>query len=364
MTIRWIDAGRVSAIRSQSIYHGLGYALTPETPDTVVMVIPETPYMCIGFFQEAAKEIDLIFCRDNKLPVIRRETGGGAVYIDSGQMFVQWICQPGSLPRKVEQRFQLFNKVIIETYKFFGIQAYHHPVNDVHVNGRKIVGTGAASIGNAEVVTGNFLFDFSIDTMTQALNIPNPEFRNVVRNSLDNYMTWIKRELKVPPSYQEVTRIYKEQCEQVLGKPLLEGEFTSAELEAIAEAEEKLVSEDWLHSVRVSPSKNKLVKIHAAVWVGWIAYKFDDWTLQVFSQMRNNTLEMIRFYLPAYLTPQWNLNQLEVKLVSAPLEGDEINKRITDFFQQEGFETVMPIDHWTNAVMQIKNEVRKASGYA
>jgi lipoate-protein ligase A len=365
MSIRWIDAGRVSNYRSQSIYHGLGYAQTPETPDTVVMVVPENPYICIGYFQEAAKEVNLNFCRENKLPVIRRETGGGTVYIDSGQLFVQWVCQPGFLPLKVEHRFQLFNKALIETYKFFGIQAYHYPVNDVHVDGKKIVGTGAATIGNAEVVTGNFLFDFDIDIMTQALNLPNADFRNVIRNSLDNYMTWMKRELSQPPSYQEVIRVYKTKCEIALGAKLIEGNFTQEELSAIEQAEEKLRSEDWLHSVKSSPSKNKLVKIHAGVWVGWMEVEVADFSVQVFSQMRNNTLDMVRFYLPSFLNPVWDLKVLEEKLISAPLEENEIGKRISEFFSHvSGTDTLISMEDWTKAVMQIKKEVQKVSGHA
>ncbi len=365
MPIRWIDAGRVSHIRSQSIYHGLGYAQTPETTNTVVMVIPEEPYLCIGYFQDATKEVNLSYCRDNSLPVIRRETGGGTVYIDSGQLFVQWICQPGFLPRKVEQRFQLFNKVMTETYKFFGIQAYHYPVNDVHVNGKKIVGTGAATIGNAEVVTGNFLYDFDIEIMTQALKTPNEEFRNALRNSLDNYMTWIKRELKHPPSYFEIIQTYKKRCEQILDTPIVDGNFTEDEMQAIILAEEKLQQNDWLHSIKSSPSRNKLVKIHAGVWIGWMVHEVEDFSIQVFSQMCHNAIEMIRFYLPISCKSDWDISQLEKDLINVPLVDGEIRDRIRSFFDKTNqSDTIISIDHWTMSVMQIKKEVQKVSGHA
>jgi len=365
MAIRWIDAGRVSHYRSQSIYHGLGYAQTPETPDTVVMVIPENPYICVGYFQDAAKEVDLDYCRDNGLPVIRRETGGGTVYIDSGQLFVQWVCQPGFLPRKVEQRFQLFNKAIIETYTFFGIQAYHYPVNDVHVEGRKIVGTGAATIGNAEVITGNFLFDFDIEIMTRALNLPGPEFRQVINSSLNNYMTWMNRELNHPPTYTEVIDIYKTKCELALGTTFIEGEFTPDELRAIEQAEEKLADDGWLHSVKSPGSKNKLIKIHAGVWVGWMIYESAEFSVHVFSQIRNNVLEMVRFYLPSVSIPPWNMDKLAKELTSVPLAEEELEKRISEFFKREQLsDHLNHVDHWTRAVMQIKSEIQKVSGHA
>lgn len=74
--IRLIDLGEVSAIRSQACYHAVGYAFRPETPDTIILVSPENPYVCIGFHQEAEREVDLEYCRAVGLPVYRREVGG------------------------------------------------------------------------------------------------------------------------------------------------------------------------------------------------------------------------------------------------------------------------------------------------
>lgn len=365
MPIRWINAGRVSHYQSQSIYHGLAYAHTNETPVTVVISIPEDPYICIGYFQEAAKEVDLSFCSSNNLPVIRRETGGGTVYIDSGQVFVQWICQPGFLPRKVEQRFQLFNKAIIETYAFFGIQAYHYPVNDVHVDGKKIVGTGAATIGDAEVVTGNFMFDFNTDRMARALNVPNENFRSALKSSMDNYITWINREIENVPTVDQVIQQYTRQCEQVLGMELEDGTFTSAELNAIKHVEEKFQREDWLHSVKAPPSENRLVKVHAGVWVGWMVHSVNDFVVKVFSRMRNNTLEMIDIILPEFCTPKWEVSKLENALRTTPLTEDEVQRRVEHFFSTvSGEDRLLSTDAWTKAVMKIKREVQKATGHA
>lgn len=367
MAIRWIDAGRVSHYRSQSIYHGLGYALTQNTPETVVVAIPEDPYVCIGYFQDAAKEVDLDFCRQQNYPVIKRETGGGTVFIDSGQLFVQWVCQPGFLPRKVEHRFQLFNKAIIETYKFFGIKAYHYPINDVHVDGKKIVGTGAATIGEAEVVTGNFLYDFNPEIMTQVLNLPNATFKKAIGESLNNYMTWIKRELNDPPSYATIVATYKKKCEQVIGSKLLTGEFTAAELKAIEKAEAKLRQGDGLNTVGKSSTqhKNRVVKIHAGVWAGWFNYQANGFSMEVQTQMRDNALESIRFY-PADSKDhkELKLNGLEKVLINAPMKAEEIKSRIEQFLEQgTQADTLLSADEWTNVVMLLKQEVDKMTGH-
>ena len=132
------------------------------------------------------------------------ETGGGAVYIDKGQLFVQWIFQQSSLPRRVDKRFELFVKPLIETYKFFGIDAYYYPINDVHVKGKKIVGTGAGTIGEAQIITGNFLFDFNYQTMLESINLPNQDFHDAVARNLNHYLTNMTKENWI--NYRNVQR--------------------------------------------------------------------------------------------------------------------------------------------------------------
>ena len=106
--IRLLDLGTVSALRSQTVYHAVAHAMTEDTPDTIILVSPAEPYVCIGYHQELEKEVDLDYCRAHGLPVYRREVGGGAVYLDDGQLFAQWIFQQGQMPAAIDaKRFAL-----------------------------------------------------------------------------------------------------------------------------------------------------------------------------------------------------------------------------------------------------------------
>jgi lipoate-protein ligase A len=92
-TVRVLDVGLVSPLRSQAIYHGVAYAMTPETPDTIILVGPTDPYVCIGYHQELEKEVDVDYCRERNLPI----TGARlwrAVYLD--KVFTQWVFQRSS----------------------------------------------------------------------------------------------------------------------------------------------------------------------------------------------------------------------------------------------------------------------------
>ena len=76
------NLGKVSWEESQLIYHAM--ALLGR--QALCLVSPSSPYVCIGYHQDVEQEVDLEFCKDHKIPVFRRQVGGGAVYLDGNQL--------------------------------------------------------------------------------------------------------------------------------------------------------------------------------------------------------------------------------------------------------------------------------------
>jgi lipoate-protein ligase A len=263
--IRLLDLGFVSPLHSQTVYHAAGHAMTADSPDTIILVSPDRPYVCVGYHQEPAKEVDLDYCRAHGLPVYRREVGGGAVYLDAGQLFSQWVFHGGHLPVDLEARFELYVRPLIETYQALGIPAYLRPINDVHVGGKKIGGTGAARMGQAEVVVGSFIFTFDKAAMAHVLVVPSEKMRDKVYQSLEEYMTTIQEQLGASPDRNGLKRIYLERCAAALGRELAPGKLTTAERTVMAEIDARFLSDEWLHA------KGRLVqtgvKIHQDVQV-------------------------------------------------------------------------------------------------
>ena len=334
--VRWIDAGEVSALRSQAIYHALAYARNEKSPDTIVFVRPAEPYVCIGYHQNANKELDLDHCRSLHLPVIRRETGGGTVFIDNRQIFVQWIFAPEHLPRRAGTRFQFFIKPIVETHRQFGVRAVFHPPNDVHVNGRKLVGTGAAAIGNAEVVTGNFILDFDFDRMVRVLNVPGDCFRQMFAESLEKYFSNLGRELKTAPTEAQIRNTYLEQCEKVLQRPIVQGKFTEEEERWIEKIENKFTSDEWVfpEGQSVESPAQRLVKVHADVWVGqcnWQTKSGEELTAVV--RLRGKRIDAVRFCESVRMDPPYKLSAFEKVLKHVPFEKNAIEDTTRVFFE-------------------------------
>jgi len=245
MRLRVLDFGYVPALRSQAVYHGLAEAIGEGDDPILSLVNPNDPYICVGVHQEIAQEVDEAFCAERRLPIIRRHVGGGAVYLDRNQMFFHFIYPRAKAPGYAVNLYPMFIEPAVRTYRELGIAAEYRPINDIQVAGRKIGGNGAASLGEATVIVGSFMFDFDTATMAHCLKVPSEKFRDKLKATLDDYMTTMGRELETVPSRDTVKALFLKHCEAALGVTAVADRPTAAEERAIAEQEAALSDPDW-----------------------------------------------------------------------------------------------------------------------
>lgn len=353
--IRVIDYGMVNPMRSQAIFHGIAHAMKDDTPDTIVLVGSDNPYVCIGYHQELEKEVDVDYCKSEGLPVFRREIGGGAVYLDKGQVFTQWIFQQGTLPHSLEERFALYIEPLVDTYQAFNINASLRPVNDVHVEGRKIGGTGAAQIGEADVVVGSLMFDFNFDLMARVLKVPSEKMRDKIFQSLNEYMTTMTRQLGETPDYEEVKREYLRKVAETLGRPLELDDPTDEELAITAEIEKRFASDEWLYQ-KGGLRQTGSVKIHADVYVSESAYKSPGGLIRTTIRTHKDRIDDITLSGDFTMLPSLALGSLEQSLRGVQLQEDAVTKAVSDFYRK--LEVQSPgvgVDDWVKAVLAASN---------
>lgn len=354
--IRVLDMGLVSPLRSQAIYHGVAYAMTPETPDTIILVGPTNPYVCIGYHQELEKEVDVDFCREGNLPVYRREVGGGAVYLDKNQVFTQWVFQRGHLPFDLEKRFDLYIRPLVETYQSLGINATWRPVNDVHVAGKKIGGTGAAQMGESDVVVGSLMFDFNFDLMARVLKVPSEKMRDKIYQSLNEYMTTMTRELGYTPDYEVVKREYLRQCAETLNVSLEIQDPTPAELAVTEEVEARFASDEWLYQ-KGGLRQTGAVKIHADVYLVEAAYKARGGLIRATARLREGRIDDLTLSGDFTMLPAFAVGALEQALRGVMLESGPLRARVAEFYR--GLAVQSPgvgVEDWVAAVMALKGQ--------
>jgi lipoate-protein ligase A len=243
--LRVLDFGPLSAIRSQAVYHGVAAAMRMDDAPVLSLTSPLEPYVCVGVHQNIEQEVDEAYCAEQGLPVIRRHVGGGAVYLDEHQLFFHFIYPEQQGLPLAHELYELFIEPVVRTYRRFGVQAEMRPINDIQVGGRKIGGTGAATIDSAIVMVGSFMFDFDAEHMSRCLRVPSEKFRDKLYDSLNQYITSFRRELGTAPDREEVKAAFLQEVDASLGVTPVPSQPTAQEMKAIAGWERRLRDPKW-----------------------------------------------------------------------------------------------------------------------
>jgi lipoate-protein ligase A len=356
--IRLLDLGTVSPLRSQTCYHGAADALSGEVPDTIIFVSPLAPYVCVGFHQDIGKEIDRESCRIHNLPVYRRQVGGGAVYLDSDQVFIQWVFHPSSLPGNVEERFRLFIAPFVRTYRTLGIEAAYRPVNDIQVRGRKIGGTGAARIGNAEVVVGSLMFDFDRAAMARVLRVSSEKMRDKVHKGLEEYMTTIREQAGGNPDRRKVKDLYIRYCAEELKADIVPGEWTKEEEARAKEWDGRFLSPDWLYQ-KGSPGRTG-IKIHEDVTIVESDFKAPGGLIRLTIRFRCGRIDDLSISGDFTMSPRTALRGIEEALRGARADDGSALKIIEDTYRNLNVQSPgITTGHWAEAISSAAGSLAK-----
>lgn len=353
--IRLLDLGLVPPVRSQTIYHAVAYALDADAPDTIILVAPTNPYVYIGFHQELAKEVEVDYCRAHGLPIYRREVGGGAVYLDHHQVFTQWFFHRGVLPTDLGERFALYIKPLVETYHALGIPANYRPINDVHVQGKKIGGTGAAQMGDAEVVVGSLMFDFNFELMSQVLKVSSEKMRDKIFQSLNEYMTTMTKQLGHTPDRDPVVEIYLDKVAAALGRKIARGELTAKELALAEQLDQQFVTDEWLYQKGGLRHAERGVKIHEDVRVVEVAHKSPGGLIRVTARVREGRIDDFALSGDFTMLPKFAPGALELALRGTALDAKATKTRVAQVYRGVGVQSPgVTLDDLTTAVMLLK----------
>ncbi|HEC21411.1 MAG TPA: lipoate--protein ligase family protein [Chloroflexi bacterium] len=338
-TVPWRD--------SQLLYHALAYL----GREGLILLQPDSPYVCIGYHQDARQEVELDFLHEQGIPVFRREVGGGAVYLDRGQLFYQLVMRADrdDVPASKDAFYRKFLAPVVETFRDFGVEASFKPVNDIIVNNRKISGNGAAEIEGMVILVGNFLIDFNYEMMARSLKVPDEKFRDKVQKSMRQALTTLTQELGTPPSIEELSERLVERYAPLLG-PLTPRRVDDA-LRAEAERlwREKFGRPDWLTANDRRQPDLRRVRIAEGVNVVQRVYKAPGGLIRATAIERDGKLYDVHLSGDFFFFPAGGLPELEADLEGVSAEREAVESRIADFYRAHSVEApgVTPADFAT-----------------
>jgi lipoate---protein ligase len=124
------------------------------------------PSLIIGKHQSPHREINTKYIYKNKIPVIRRISGGGSVFHDMGNLNFCFIRRSES-GRQVD--FRKYTSPVIGFLASLDVEAKFEGKNDLKVNGLKISGNAEHIHGNRVLHHGTLLFSTSLDMLRDSL---------------------------------------------------------------------------------------------------------------------------------------------------------------------------------------------------
>jgi len=183
-TFRLIDTG----IRDGRANIAFDAALIDErqagrVPDTI-RFLRFPPTALIGRHQDLSREIDREYCAANDIGTVRRITGGGAIYLDPGQLGWELVFHRSSLGiAALPDVARAICEAAAAGFRLLGVDAQFRPRNDIEVDGRKISGTGGFYDGDVLIYQGTVLVDLDAQRMARALRVPQGK---LAKRSLDS----------------------------------------------------------------------------------------------------------------------------------------------------------------------------------
>jgi lipoate-protein ligase A len=172
------------------------------------------PSVWIGVYQVPEEDVDLEYCRETGIPVVRRHNPGGAVYQDEGSFCFSLFFRHRELFDRMgiaeaAGLYPVIADAVIDTCAEYGLEAAHSPTNDCTISGRKVYGSAQVEWDNAFVHSGTFLVSTDCTVMARVLRPSRLKFADRgfdnVRDRVITLSEAAGRSIQVPEVMEKLT---------------------------------------------------------------------------------------------------------------------------------------------------------------
>lgn len=151
----------------------------------------------VGKHQNTTAEINQEYVYQNDIRVVRRLSGGGAVYHDMGNLNFTFVMNSGNTEKL---NFELFCEPVVSTLRGFGIQAEINGRNDIVIDGKKFSGNSQYIKQGRVMHHGTIMFDSDLLAVEQALKVSKDKIESKGVQSVRSRVTNVASHLTLPVS--------------------------------------------------------------------------------------------------------------------------------------------------------------------
>lgn len=209
----------------------------------------ERPAVVIGSFQSVKNEVDMENAAKYGFEVVRRISGGGAMFMEAGSVITYSLYAPAELVQGMSfaESYAFLDEWVIEGLKKLGIEASYQPLNDITSTKGKIGGAAQKRLGAGAVLHHvTMSYDMDGDRMVEVLRIGREKLSDKGVKSANKRVDPLKSQTGMPR--EQILDALVSTFRGLNG--LTEGAITSAEMARIDElVEQKFGTEEWLYRV-------------------------------------------------------------------------------------------------------------------
>ena len=246
------------------------YVARHYTDDDYFMGWRVNPTVMLGRNQLIDNEVNTDYCKEHKIDIFRRKSGGGCIYADKGCIQFSYISRSVN----ANKAFAAYMQRMADLLKGLKIDAQLSGRNDILINGTKVSGCAFYQLSNRSVLHNSLLFDTQLDHLSNALTPAKEKLQSKgvasVRQRVTNVATYTQLDILAFMDY-----VRQEMC----GKEVIE--LTEEDMKGIAEIEKELSSDDFVYGKN---PKYSLVRKHRFEGVG---------TLEAHIELKNNIIGSI-----------------------------------------------------------------------
>ena len=246
------------------------YVARHYTDDDYFMGWRVNPTVMLGRNQLIDNEANTDYCKEHKINIFRRKSGGGCIYADKGCIQFSYISRSVN----ANEAFAAYMQRMADLLKGLKIDAQLSGRNDILIDGTKVSGCAFYQLSNRSVLHNSLLFDTQLDHLSNALTPAKEKLQSKgvasVRQRVTNVATYTQLDILAFMDY-----VRQEMC----GTEVLE--LTEEDMKGVAEIEKELSSDDFVYGKN---PKYSLVRKHRFEGVG---------TLEAHIELKNNIIGSI-----------------------------------------------------------------------